>query len=105
MSFGENNLGAAWTQISDETAVSLTDMNGGSALNYLLLGFFNIVWVPTAMKWGRKFVYVSSMSINMGAALWNAWIYGTTQWYFNNAFGGVGTSAYEAIIQLTVCYR
>lgn len=102
MSFGENNLGAAWTQISDETNVSLNDMNGGSALNYLLLGFVNIIWVPTAMRFGRKFVFVTSMTINMAAALWNAYIYGTTQWYLNNAFGGIGTSAYEAIIQLTV---
>ncbi|KAI1629195.1 putative MFS transporter [Exophiala viscosa] len=102
MSFGENNLGAAWTQISDETNVSLNNMNGGSALNYLLLGFVNIIWVPTAMKIGRKFVFISSMTINMAAALWNAYIFGTVQWYLNNAFGGIGTSAYEAIIQLTV---
>ncbi|KAJ9616006.1 hypothetical protein H2204_014175 [Knufia peltigerae] len=102
MSFGENNLGAAWTQISVETDVTLNNMNGGSALNYLLLGFVNILWIPTAMKIGRKFVYISSMLINMAAALWNAYIYGTAQWYLNNAFGGVGTSAYEALIQLTV---
>jgi hypothetical protein len=28
---------AAWTTVSEETGVSLTNMNGGSALNYLLL--------------------------------------------------------------------
>lgn len=104
MSFGENNLGAAWTQIADETDVSLSNMNGGSALNYLFLGFINIMWIPTGMKLGRKFVYIASMLINMGAAIWNAYFYGTAQWYINNAFGGIGTSAYEAIIQLTVSY-
>jgi hypothetical protein len=36
-SYGENTLGAAWTTVSEETGVSLTSMNGGSALNYLLL--------------------------------------------------------------------
>ncbi len=36
-SYGENTLGAAWTTVSEETGVSLTNMNGGSALNYLLL--------------------------------------------------------------------
>lgn len=103
MSFGENNLGAAWTEISDETNVSLGNMNGGSALNYLLLGFVNVLWIPTAMKWGRKVVYIASMTINMCTAVWNAYFYGTAQWYLNCAVGGLGTSAYEAIIQLTVC--
>ncbi|RAO67986.1 uncharacterized protein BHQ10_003998 [Talaromyces amestolkiae] len=102
MSFGENNLGAAWTEISDETNVSLGNMNGGSALNYLLLGFVNVLWIPTAMKWGRKVVYIASMTINMCTAVWNAYFYGTAQWYLNCAVGGLGTSAYEAIIQLTV---
>jgi hypothetical protein len=36
-SYGENTLGAAWTTVSEDTGVSLTNMNGGSALNYLLL--------------------------------------------------------------------
>ncbi|KAL2838965.1 major facilitator superfamily domain-containing protein [Aspergillus pseudoustus] len=102
MAYGENNMGAAWTQISEETDVSLGDMNGGSALNYLLLGFVNIIWVSTAMKLGRKIVYISAMLIVMATSLWNAYIYGTVQWYFNNLIGGIGQGAYQAIIQLTV---
>ncbi|EED13270.1 MFS transporter, putative [Talaromyces stipitatus ATCC 10500] len=102
MSYGENNLGAAWTTISEEADVSLTNMNGGSALNYLLLGFVNILWIPTAMKWGRKIVFIASMTINMGTALWNAYFQGTVQWYLNCMIGGFGTSAYQAIIQLTI---
>lgn len=60
-SFGENNWGAAWTTISADTGVTLTDMNGGSALNYLLLGCVNILWIPTAMKFGRKIVFILSL--------------------------------------------
>ncbi|KAL4784730.1 major facilitator superfamily domain-containing protein [Aspergillus varians] len=102
MAFGENNLGAAWTQISVETDVTMNDMNGGSALNYLLLGFVNILWIPTAMIWGRKIVYIASMTIIMATSVWNAYIFGTTQWYLNCLLGGVGQSAYQALIQLTV---
>lgn len=47
MSFGENNLGAAWTTVAEESHTSLEQTNGGSAVNYLLLGFGNILWVPT----------------------------------------------------------
>lgn len=36
-SYGENTLGAAWTTVSEDTGVTLVNMNAGSALNYLLL--------------------------------------------------------------------
>ncbi|KAI4824878.1 MFS general substrate transporter, partial [Aureobasidium sp. EXF-8846] len=56
-------------------------MNGGSALNYLLLGLCNIWWISTANK-GR--------------------VHGTAQWFLSNSLNGVGTSAYQAVIQLSV---
>ncbi|KAL4806541.1 major facilitator superfamily domain-containing protein [Aspergillus unguis] len=102
MSFGENQLGAAWTQVSIDIDTSLAHMNGGSALNYLLLGFVNILWIPTAMKFGRKVVYIASMTIVMAASLWGAYIQGTVQWYMQSLVGGLGQSAYQAVIQLTV---
>mgnify|MGYP001658118254 CR=1 FL=1 len=101
-SFGENNWGASWTMISSETGVSLNNMNGGSALNYLLLGFFNIIWIPSAMKFGRKIVYILSLLILLGGSVWGGFYTGTTQYYIMLAIQGVGTAAYQALIQLTV---
>lgn len=101
-SFGENNWGASWTLISEDTGVSLTNMNGGSALNYLLLGFFNIIWIPTAMKVGRKIVYILSLLLLVGGSVWGKYYTGTAQYYIMLAIQGVGTAAYQALIQLTV---
>jgi MFS family permease len=101
-SFGENNWGASWTLISEDTGVSLTNMNGGSALNYLLLGFFNIIWIPTAMKLGRKIVYILSLVILLGGSVWGGFYHGTAQYYIMLAIQGIGTAAYQALIQLTV---
>lgn len=47
MSFAENILDAAWTTVAEESHTSLEQTNGGPAVNYLLLGFCNILWVPT----------------------------------------------------------
>lgn len=102
MSFGENNWGAAWTTISDETGVTLENMNGGSALNYLLLGFFNIIWIPSAMKFGRKIVYILSLVFILAGGVWGGFFNGTVQYYFMSVLTGVGTAAYQALIQLTV---
>ncbi|KAJ0413903.1 major facilitator superfamily domain-containing protein [Aspergillus carlsbadensis] len=102
VAYGENNLGAPWTEVAEDIGVTMKDMNGGSALNYLLLGFVNILWIPTAMKLGRKIVYISSMTIIMLTSVWNAYLHGVVQWYLNSLVGGIGQSAYQALIQLTV---
>lgn len=102
MGFGENILGAAWTEIAEETNVSLTNMNGASGLNWLLLGFANLIWIPIAMKFGRKIVYIASLIIMVVMYTWSAVFTGTGQWYGACALGGLGTSAYQALIQLTI---
>ncbi|CAG8897623.1 unnamed protein product [Penicillium egyptiacum] len=101
-SFGENNSGASWTMISADTGVSLTNMNGASALNYLLLGFFNIIWIPSAMKFGRKIIYILSLVILCGGSVWGGFYTGTAQYYIMLVIQGIGTAAYQALIQLTI---
>ncbi|KAL4932543.1 putative MFS transporter [Aspergillus undulatus] len=102
MAYSENQMGAAWTTVSEDMGVTLGDMNGGSALNYLLLGFVNIIWISTAMKLGRKIVYISAMTIVLATSLWNAYLTGTAQWYLSSFVSGIGQGAYQAIIQLTI---
>ncbi|KAI0123560.1 major facilitator superfamily domain-containing protein [Xylariales sp. AK1849] len=101
-SLGENTLGAAWTTVSNDTGVSLTNMNGGSALNYLLLGFVNIWWIPLANKIGRRFVFLLTTLINLCAMMWAGFFQGTGQWMADMILGGIGTSAYQAVIQLSI---
>ncbi|KAL4940607.1 hypothetical protein BDV06DRAFT_230196 [Aspergillus oleicola] len=102
MAYSENQMGAAWTEVSEDMGVTLGGMNGGSALNYLVLGFVNIFWISTAMKCGRKVIYIAALIIVMASALWNAYLHGTAQWYLSSLVSGIGQGAYQAIIQLTV---
>lgn len=88
--------------MSTETGVTLTNMNGGSALNYLLLGFVNIFWIPTAMKIGRRPVFLVSTAICMCAGIWLGYFNGTASWMLAMTLNGVGTAAYQAVIQLSV---
>ncbi|KAJ5288986.1 hypothetical protein N7478_002016 [Penicillium angulare] len=101
-SFGENNTGASWTLISEDTGVSINNMNGGSALNYLLLGFFNIIWIPSAMKFGRKIVFILSLLVLCAGSIWGGLYHGVAQYFISSALQGMGTAAYQALIQLTI---
>lgn len=101
-SMGENLLGAAWTTVSNDTGVSISNLNAGGALNYLLLGFVNIFWIPAAMKIGRRPVFLATTAICLGAAIWTGMFHGLAQWMLAMILNGVGTSAYQAVIQLAV---
>lgn len=101
-SFGENTLGASWTEVAEDIRVSLTNMNGGSALNYLLLGFGNVFWIPAAMKIGRRPIFLGTILFVIGSAVWTSHLTGVAQYMLSNVLNGVGTSAYEAVIQLSV---
>ncbi|KAL1586898.1 hypothetical protein WHR41_04094 [Cladosporium halotolerans] len=101
-SYGENNLGAARTVISEQANVPLTALAGGGALNYLLLGFANIFWIPLAMKGGRRPVLLITTLFVLGSMVWQAEFNGAAQWYLSCALNGVGTSAYQAVIQLSI---
>ncbi|KAJ5226517.1 hypothetical protein N7468_007742 [Penicillium chermesinum] len=63
--------------------------------------FFNIIWIPTAMKIGRKVVYILSLLILLGGSVWGGFYTGTGQYYIMLAIQGIGTAAYQAVIQLT----
>lgn len=100
--YGENNLGAAWTTVSEDIGVNMNNMNGGSALNWLLLGLFNVLWIPTAMKIGRKPVFIATTVIASCAMVWIGKCNGNAQWFLAMTVNGLGVAGYEAMIQLTI---
>ncbi|KAF5004120.1 hypothetical protein FDECE_9334 [Fusarium decemcellulare] len=65
-------------------------------------GFINIWWMPTANIIGRRFVFLTTLCICLSTAVWLGSFHGTAQWMLNMAINGIGTSAYQAIIQLSV---
>lgn len=58
--------------------------------------------MPAANKIGRRFVFLASTIITAASSIWAGAFHGTLQWMLNNAMNGVGTAAYQAIIQLAV---
>ncbi|KAE8145963.1 MFS transporter [Aspergillus avenaceus] len=101
-SFAENNTGDAYTTIVEMTGSTMTIMNGGGALNYLLLGLVNIFWIPAAMKIGRRFCFLATLLLCIGSSLWMGAFHTAGEWFGSNILNGLGTSAYEAVIQLVV---
>lgn len=100
--FGQNTLGAAWTQVSEDIGVNMDNMNGGSALNWLLLGFVNTLWIPMSMKLGRRPVFIATTLIALTSMIWIGKCNGTAQWFLAMILDGIGVAGYEAMIQLEI---
>ncbi|RDH39381.1 major facilitator superfamily domain-containing protein [Aspergillus welwitschiae] len=66
------------------------------------MGFFNIIWIPTAMRFGRKIVYILSLLFVLGSGIWGGFYQGVSQYYIMMVVNGIGTAAYQALIQLTI---
>ncbi|KAB8073542.1 hypothetical protein BDV29DRAFT_157523 [Aspergillus leporis] len=95
-SFGENNTGDAYTTIVEMTGSTMTIMNGGGTLNYLLLGLVNIFWVPAAMKIGRRFCFLATLLLWIDSSLWMGAFHTAGEWFGSNILNGLGTSAHSA---------
>lgn len=54
------------------------------------------------MKFGRKIVFILSLVILCGGSIWGGLYHGVAQYFILSALQGVGTAAYQALIQLTV---
>lgn len=65
-------------------------------------GFANIFWIPLAMKIGRRPVLLITTLFVLASMVWQAEFDGSAQWYLSCALNGVGTSAYQAVIQLSI---
>ncbi|RKU49500.1 hypothetical protein DL546_008478 [Coniochaeta pulveracea] len=77
-------------------------MNGGSALNYLLLGLVNIWWIPVANIIGRRFVFLATTLICCAAGVGLGSFHGTGAYMAVQVLNGLGTAAYQAVIQLAI---
>lgn len=70
---------------------------------FFFQGFVNIWWIPLANMFGRRPVFLATTLICMSAGVWLGSFTGTGQWMGAMILNGVGTSAYQAVIQLAVC--
>lgn len=58
--------------------------------------------MKSAMKFGRRPVFILTTIICMCAGVWLGKFQGTAQWMLAMVLNGVGTSAYQAVIQLSI---
>lgn len=92
----------AWGPMQKELNFSVAHLNAGSALTYggLSLGCF--VFIPLVHKYGRRPLYLLSITLQFVACIWQARIQTVGDLLGSGFISGLGGSTSEVIVQVTI---
>ncbi|KAK3192813.1 hypothetical protein K4F52_001170 [Lecanicillium sp. MT-2017a] len=103
LTFTQLDIGlVAYEQYLDELGFSVNDLNGANALGYAGLGFGSVFFIPLMHKYGRRPVYIASLTLQVGACIWLALTKTKADLWVGNALAGLGGAVCETIVQVTI---
>jgi MFS family permease len=91
-----------WVNINIDTGVSLTDLNNAYATSSGALSVGCIFFVPLALKFGRRPVYIVTAFIMTASAIWQGRAQTTGDFIGSNLLAGLAGAVNEALFQVTV---
>jgi MFS family permease len=93
---------AFWGQLNTELGFSFDELNNGFALGIGGLGIGCPLFVPIAVKFGKRPVYLVATILVIVATFWQARMKYLHDYYAASFLEGLATSLCEAMIQMTI---
>lgn len=90
------------TQISDDTGITVAQLNLGTGLMFLFLGWACLLWQPIALVYGRRGVYILSCIACIGPMVWSAYSQTAGEWYAHRIIIGILASPIESLPEVSV---
>ncbi|KIX00793.1 uncharacterized protein Z518_09858 [Rhinocladiella mackenziei CBS 650.93] len=91
-----------WQDFNTELGMSYAVLNDGYATNMATLSVGCIIFVPIALRIGRRPVYILTALVMLAAAIWQAKMRTVGDMIGANAISGLAGAVNEAIFQVTV---
>uniref|UniRef100_A0A060T1K0 ARAD1C17094p n=1 Tax=Blastobotrys adeninivorans TaxID=409370 RepID=A0A060T1K0_BLAAD len=88
--------------ISQDTGLTLGQLNSGTGYLFLLAGWSNLLWQPLALTFGRRPVYLLSILGCAGMSEWAAHISSYPQWAACRCLYGFWTAPVEVLPELCI---
>ncbi|RDW68190.1 MFS general substrate transporter-1 [Coleophoma crateriformis] len=88
--------------ISADTGITLAELNTGTGLMFLFLGWSCLFWQPIALVYGRRGVYVLSCFLCIIPMVWSAYSKTKAEWYAHRILFGLFGSSVESLPEVTV---
>ncbi|RFU28631.1 hypothetical protein B7463_g7711, partial [Scytalidium lignicola] len=88
--------------IADDTGITVAQLNLGTGLMFLFLGWACLLWQPLALVYGRRGVYIISSFLCVFPVLWSAYSTSKGEWYAHRIILGIVASPIESLPEVTV---
>lgn len=90
------------TQIAAAQGLQVSQLNLGTGLMFLFLGWGCIIWQPVALTYGRRGVYLASIILCIVPMIWAPFSSGAGQWYAHRILLGLFAAPVESLPEITV---
>lgn len=93
-----------WQDFNEELGISYDMLNNGYATNMATLAVGCIIFIPVALRIGRRPIYIATALIMFATAVWQAKMQTVGDMVGTNAVMGIAGAVNEALFQVTVCW-
>lgn len=90
------------TQIAEAQNLTVGQLNLGTGLMFLFLGWGCLLWQPIAMTYGRRGVYIVSTVLSIIPMVWAPHSTGAGQWYAHRILLGLLAAPVESLPEVSV---
>ncbi|KPM42206.1 hypothetical protein AK830_g4349 [Neonectria ditissima] len=91
-----------YQDFNEELGISYDQLNNGYATNMATLSIGCIVFIPLALRFGRRPIYLVTALVMLICAIWQAEMQTTGEFISTNAISGLAGAVNEALFQVTV---
>lgn len=92
----------AWGPMQTELGFSVDILNAEAAVNYGGLAIGCIFFMPLVHKYGRRPIYIFSVSLQLAACIWQAKTYTVGDLMGSGLISGIGGAISEIVVQITI---
>ncbi|KAF5675083.1 hypothetical protein FCIRC_7556 [Fusarium circinatum] len=91
-----------WVLWNQEFGWSYGQLNNANALNYVGTTVGCILFIPPAVKYGRRSMYLLTTAIIFAMAIWSARMKTLTELYVSQFIFGLASATNESIVEMTI---
>jgi MFS family permease len=99
---GGTSVYSVFTPISEETGISIAQLNTGTGFLFLMAGWTNIFWQPMALTFGRRPIILLSLLGCIAVSEWTAWISHYPSWAAARCLYGLVCAPVEVLPQICI---
>lgn len=89
------------SDIATETGITIAELNTGTGLMILFIGWGCLIWQPIALVLGRRGVYVLTSLLGLAPMIWTAYSKTAAEWYAHRILIGFFLAPVESLPEVS----